>query len=109
MGSRIVPDQMACCGEMTALVAGGMAVDAIGPYFSFFFFFATISHSILVARLVRCGLVVRGSVLGLAQFNIFTSEVGKGQSTSVTSSRWCSGSCQSFQALLQEWSQLTYL
>lgn len=42
-----------------------MAVDAVSPYFSKGF--ATIPHSILVAKLVRCGLVLRGSVLGLGR------------------------------------------
>jgi len=52
-----------------------VVVDAVCPYFSNFF--ATICRSTLIAKLVRCGLVVRGSVLGLAQFNVFTSELGK--------------------------------
>lgn len=43
---------------MTALVAGGMAAGAVLPCFSKGF--ATLSHSILVAKLVRCGLVVGG-------------------------------------------------
>lgn len=28
-----MPNQIACCGEMTTSVAGGMVVDAIYPYF----------------------------------------------------------------------------
>lgn len=43
---------------MTAFVAGGMSGDAICFYFSKFF--ATISYSILVAKLVRCSLVLGG-------------------------------------------------
>lgn len=93
---------------MTALVAGGMAVGAILPCFSKVF--ATLSHSILVAKVVRCGLVVGGgSVPGLAQYNVFTFELGKCQNTPVVSSRWRSDSCQSLQALPQGRSQFSHL